>query len=211
MLHCDNQCMIIETVSPQSIREFWFGNSEDDAQVVAAQSKLWWSKNAVVDAAMRQRFEPSVKQAARGHLDDWLSEPQSRLALILLADQFTRNIYRNTARMYALDSLALAWCKYGIDNGAAGQLRPIERVFLYMPLMHSESLKDQQGSVALFEELSLAVPEAQRKPFDGSLDFARRHRDVIARFGRFPHRNALLQRTSTAKETAFLQEPGSSF
>lgn len=203
--------MIIETTSPESIREFWFGISEDDAQVAAAQSKLWWSKNAAVDSAMRQRFEPSVKQAGRGYLDDWLSEPRSRLALILLADQFTRNIYRNTAQMYALDPLALAWCKYGIDNGAVLQLRPIERIFFFMPLMHSESLKDQQRCVALFEELSLAVPEAQRKPFDSSLDFARKHRDIVARFGRFPHRNLLLDRKSTAKEVVFLQEPGSSF
>ncbi len=197
--------------TPDSIRHFWFGDLPGDDQVAAAQSKLWWGKTPAQDQAVRQRFEASLQAASSGALDAWLRAPLGRLALILLADQFTRMAYRDTPQAFALDALARRWSQQGIDLGQQAQLRPVEQVFFYMPLMHSEDLADQAQSVALFEALGQAAPTAQRTPFEGNLRFARQHQAIIARFGRFPHRNLLLGRTSTTQELVFLQEPGSSF
>ena len=131
--------------------------------------------------------------------------------MIILADQFSRNMYRDTPRAFENDALALSWCKGGLESGVDRELRPIERVFLYMPLEHSESVEDQHRSVTMFTELAQSVPAQQRKLFDGYIDYAVRHRDIVQRFGRFPHRNAILGRESTEEEVAFLQQPGSSF
>lgn len=199
------------TETPESIHEFWFGTQSDDAAAAAEKAKLWWAKDAATDALMRQRFEPMLALAASGALDSWTGTPQGRLALILLADQFPRNIYRQTARSFAYDSQALAWCKEGLRLGSDRQLRPIERVFHYLPLEHSESLEDQNLAVSLFAQLMEEVPPEQKTVFAGFHDFAVRHRVIIERFQRFPHRNAILDRPSTAEETAFLQEKGSSF
>lgn len=195
--------------TPDSIHAFWFGTQADDAQVARERSSLWWAKNSAADDEIRQRFAASTEMAARGELDGWAASPRGRLALILLTDQFPRNVYRGTPQSFAYDHFALAWSKRGIALGADAALRPIERVFFYLPLEHSESPADQEQAVALFEQL--AAGAADRATFDGFLDFARRHRDVIARFGRFPHRNAILGRTSSAEELAFLQQKGSSF
>ncbi|QAU33092.1 DUF924 family protein [Janthinobacterium sp. 17J80-10] len=197
--------------TPESILAFWFGTAADDAAVAAAQSKLWWAKDAATDALMHQRFESTLAMAASGALADWGGTPQGRLALILLTDQFSRNMYRDSAAAFAYDALALAWCRQGLDLGIDQRLRPIERVFFYLPLEHSETLDDQALSVALFGRLLQQVPPEQRTVFEGFHDFAERHRVIIARFGRFPHRNAILGRASTVEETAFLQEKGSSF
>jgi uncharacterized protein (DUF924 family) len=172
---------------------------------------MWWSKNADVDEAIRERFEETIKLAASDQLNHWLTEPHGRLALILLTDQFPRNIYRGTAKAFEFDAKALAWSLDGIDSGCDRQLRPIERTFFYLPLEHSESLAYQERSVALFRNLVQDVEDSRRGPFLEYLDFAERHRDVIKRFGRFPHRNAILGRESTLEELAFLKEPGSSF
>jgi uncharacterized protein (DUF924 family) len=188
-----------------SIRAFWFGDG-DDATAAREKSSLWWSKDEAVDRAMRERFEPALQLAAARGMDGWRDTPQGLLALILLTDQFPRNIYRNTPQAFAFDPLALTWCKDGIDRGADRALRPIERVFFYLPLEHSESLHDQYLAVALFDKLREAD-----SMYAGYHDFAIRHRDIIERFGRFPHRNAILGRESTPEELAFLQEKGSSF
>lgn len=200
--------------TPETIGAFWFGagaDDADDAAVAAAQAKLWWAKDAATDALMRQRFESTLALAASGGLASWSGTPQGRLALILLADQFSRNMYRDSAAAFAYDALARAWCKEGLALGVDQRLRPIERVFYYLPLEHSEALDDQDLSVALFARLLQQVPAAQRSAFAGFHDFAERHRAIIQRFGRYPHRNALLGRASTAEEAAFLQEKGSSF
>lgn len=197
--------------TPDSIRHFWFGDLPDDGEVAAAQSKLWWGKNPAQDQAVRQRFEPSLQAAASGELDVWLHEPLGRLALILLADQFTRMAWRDTPKAFGLDTLASRWSQQGVDLGQHVQLRPIEQVFFYMPLMHSETLAEQAHCVSLFDALVKVAPAAHRTLFEGNLDFARRHQAIIDRFGRFPHRNLTLGRTSTAEELAFLQQAGSSF
>jgi uncharacterized protein (DUF924 family) len=129
----------------------------------------------------------------------------------LLTDQFPRNIYRESARAFAFDAKALAWCLGGIISGLHLGLRPIERVFFYFPLEHAESLEYQEQSVGLFRDLLATVPLDQKSVFENFLDFAVCHRDIIARFGRFPHRNKIIGRPSTPEEAAFLEEQGSSF
>ncbi len=202
------------TETPQTIAEFWFGpdaGNAADAAVAERQAALWWRKDPETDNAIRRRFEDVITEAAMGALDAWAQTPSGRLALILLTDQFPRNICRDTKAAFGHDLLALAWCKEGLTRGDDERLRPIERVFFYLPLEHSESPQDQERSVALYRALSAGVPPSQRAVFDGFLDFALRHRDIVERFGRFPHRNRLLGRASSPQELAFLEEPGSSF
>lgn len=197
--------------SIDSILAYWFGEQAEDVAAAQAQAQLWWKKSTQVDADIKNRFGEHVAQAGAGALDDWAQEPRGRLALILLCDQFTRHIYRDTPQAFSLDSRALALTKEGLARKADQALRPIERVFLYLPLEHSESIADQHEAVRLFEQLKAAVPQEAQAAFDGFLDFAIRHRDIIARFGRFPHRNAVLGRASTQEEIEFLKQPGSGF
>jgi uncharacterized protein (DUF924 family) len=193
------------------IHEFWFGSASNDAVVAQQKSSLWWSKKSDNDEEIRRRFGDTVEQTACGELDAWTKSPRSMLALILLTDQFPRCIYRNTPKAFEFDGLAQAWCMDGLKHGMDKSLRPIERIFFYLPLEHAESTDLQERSVQLFTELFQQVPVNQVDLFRGYLTFALRHRNFVARFGRFPHRNAILGRISTPEETAFLQEPGSSF
>ena len=195
----------------ETILDFWFGSNPDDSAGAKEKSALWWSKNASIDDEIRQRFESSVIRSAAGELADWQSNPRGRLALLLLTDQFPRNIYRDSPRAFAHDSKALAWSLDGIERGQDLKLRMIERVFFYLPLEHSESLRHQEKSVKYFRELFSMVGPESKPIFEEYLNFAVRHRDIIARFGRFPHRNRILGRESTTDELAFLTEPGSSF
>jgi len=195
----------------EEILDFWFGSNPDDAAVAKEKAALWWSKNPQIDDEIRQRFANFATKAAAGELSDWQSIPSGRLALILLTDQFPRNIYRDSPRAFAYDAKALALCVNGIDQGLDLKLRPIERVFFYLPLEHAESVEHQQRAVKYFGELVALVRAEQKPTFNEYLDFAVRHHDIIARFGRFPHRNRILGRQSTPEEVAFLAEPGSSF
>ncbi|TFV96564.1 DUF924 domain-containing protein [Oxalobacteraceae bacterium OM1] len=202
------------TETPATIHAFWFGPHVaelDDAAIAHRQTALWWRKNPAVDAAMRTRFAGCIEQAAAGALDGWTATPQGCLALVLLMDQFTRNVHRDTPAAFACDAQARAWVRAALDAREDTLLRPIERVFLYLPFEHAEDMADQGRAVALFTALHDGVPPAQREPFKGFLDYALKHRTVIARFGRFPHRNAILGRTSTEEEIAFLAQPGSRF
>ena len=197
--------------TPDTLHAFWFGTSPQDAEVIASQSALWWQKQPAVDTEIRKRFAPLVERAATGELDSWLGELRGRLALILLTDQFPRNIWREQAAAFAFDVLALRWAKEALALGLDTRARAIERVFLYLPLEHSENLADQQHAVRLFEALAASVSTELRPAFDGFLDYARRHLEIIERFGRFPHRNAALGRETTAAEADFLRQPGSRF
>ena len=197
--------------TPDTLHAFWFGTSPQDAEVIASQSALWWQKQPAVDTEIRKRFAPLVERAATGELDSWLGELRGRLALILLTDQFPRNIWREQAAAFAFDVLALRWAKEALVLGLDTRARPIERVFLYLPLEHSENLADQQHAVRLFDALAASVSSELRPAFDGFLDYARRHLEIIDRFGRFPHRNAALGRETTAAEADFLRQPGSRF
>jgi uncharacterized protein (DUF924 family) len=195
----------------EAILDFWFGANSDDGAMPKERAKLWWSKNKEVDDEIRRRFENHVVMAVSGELNDWLSTPRGRLALIILTDQFPRNIYRDTARAFSCDAQALTWCIEGFERGVDRDLRPIERVFFYLPLEHAESLEHQELSVQCFSELIAIVPAEQINTFEEYLDYAIRHRQIIQRFGRFPHRNKILGRESTPEEVGFLSEPGSSF
>lgn len=198
----------------KSITEFWFGahvESATDAAIAGAQARLWWAKDEAQDALITQRFAQYTELAAAGQLDDWKSTPDGRLALILLCDQFPRNMYRNTPKAFAFDDLALQIASEGLARQEDRHLRLIQRVFYYLPFEHSESLQDQDRAVLLFDALVQEAPPDQQAVFQGFLNFARRHREVIARFGRFPHRNAILGRVSSEAERQFLTQPGSSF
>jgi uncharacterized protein (DUF924 family) len=194
-----------------AVLDFWFGSDPDDAVVARAKGDLWWKSDAATDDVLRARFADLVEQAGRGEMDEWAATPRGLLALILLMDQFPRNIHRNTPSAFLFDPVARAHCRDGMRRGFDARLRPIERVFHYLPLVHAESLRDQDESISLFSGLAREANADTRELFDGYLRYAERHREIISRFGRFPHRNAILGRTPTAEEIAFLQTPGSSF
>jgi uncharacterized protein (DUF924 family) len=197
--------------TPETILDFWFGSTSDDTVAAKERANLWWSKNTATDDEIRRRFEIYVVLAISEQLNDWLSTPSGRLALIILTDQFPRNIYRDTARAFSFDEKALTWCIEGLENKVDRQLRPIERVFFYLPLEHAEYIEHQDLSVKCFSELAADVPAEQKSIFEDYLNYAIRHREIIKRFGRFPHRNKVLGRESTPEELAFLSESGSSF
>jgi uncharacterized protein (DUF924 family) len=194
-----------------SVIEFWFGTAADDAAVARERKNLWWSKDPALDAQIRDRYGALVEAAADSAHAGWAETPRGRLALILLFDQFPRNMHRGTARAFAFDPLAQRLAVDGLESGADQALRPIERVFFYLPLEHAESLDLQERCVELFYRLAAAVPDHLHELFRGYVQYAERHRDIIARFGRFPHRNAALGRASTPEETEFLKQPGSAF
>ena len=193
------------------ILAFWFGDDPDDSATAAAKAELWWGHSPATDEVLQERFGAAASAAAAGVLDHWTGSPRGRLALILLVDQLPRAIHRDTLEAFAQDDTARKTAAQGLESGADRLLRPIERLFFYLPFEHSEDLEDQDRSVELFRELALSVPEEQRPTFAAFVDYAKRHREVIVRFGRFPHRNRILGRESTAEEIAFLEQPGSSF
>ena len=191
--------------------ELWFGDSDDDADTARNRSDLWWGQSAETDEMLSARFGQAAAAAAAGVLDHWTGSPRGRLALILLLDQLPRVVHRGTPGAFAQDGKARRVALKGLASGADRLLRPVERVFFYLPFEHSEDLADQQRSVELFRELAAAVPGALKRTFDFFFDFAVRHQEIIERFGRFPHRNAILGRESTPEEIEFLKEPGSGF
>lgn len=188
-----------------SILEFWFGSAGEAATVAGRQSALWCGKLAEFDQLIARRFVPMIIAAEQGELDGWLDQPDGRLALILLTDQFPRAAFRDSVKAFAFDTLSWRWCVEGLELGAHRALSPIERVFFYFPMLHSEALEDQTCSVSLFHDLAYEVPREDKDLFAGFLQMARRNRETIERFGRFPQRNALLGRACTAEEREFLQ------
>lgn len=176
----------------QPILEFWFEQLEP---------AMWWEKNPQLDETLRQRFADLHRQAAHGELWQWRGTAPGRLAEIILLDQFSRNIYRDRPEAFAQDGMALVLAQEAISAGADLQLPVVQRSFLYMPFMHSESLAIHEQAVELFSTPGM----------EESLDFELRHREIIQRFGRYPHRNAILGRVSTEQERDFLTQPGSSF
>ena len=184
---------------------FWFGPLHNG---VACESKqrLWWEGREEVDRQLDELFGNLVRRAVRGELEAWASSPRGRLALILLLDQFTRNIYRGTADAFGGDSMALDACRQGIRLGHDLALETSERLFFYMPLEHAESLEAQNLHIAQLESLRQSLSGAHRSLMDNAFNFAHQHRDLIVRFGRFPHRNDALGRPSTEEELAHLNQ-----
>jgi len=188
----------------RAVLDFWFLPPDHPAHGQARPE--WFRKDERFDAAIRERFGAEVDAAIGGIPDDGPDE--ALLARILLLDQFTRNIFRGTPRAFAGDAQAHRLAETLVAAGRDKNLSPWQRWFVYLPFEHQESLLDQERSVALFAGLRR---EMQNETFDSAYDYALRHREVIARFGRFPHRNAILGRKSTTEEIEFLQQPGSSF
>lgn len=184
-------------IGPDDVLAWWF-DAGDDPQ------KRWFVRSDAVDAEIRDRFGDVWAKAAGGELDSWADTPRGRLALIVVLDQLSRNLHRDSPVAYRQDARARALAEDAIARGWDAQLAPFERAFLYMPLMHAEDLAAQELSVAKFEALAAEQPADRRAPFESFADYARKHRDVIARFGRFPHRNAELGRDTTDAERAFL-------
>ncbi|WP_429155462.1 DUF924 family protein [Aeromonas media] len=196
----------------QPLLDFWFGDDSGDAPRAARQAPLWWGKSSETDALLAHRFGELAQAAAEGELAHWAEVPVGRLALILLLDQLPRNLHRGTPAAFAQDARARDLCLRGLSLGADKALSPLARVFFYLPLEHAESREQQARSVALFEALAAEQGDGQaRETFEGFADFARRHQVIVQRFGRFPHRNAVLGRTSTPEEAEFLRQPGSGF
>ena len=194
-----------------SVIEFWFGKGQTTAQVNAEKAALWWGKDAATDSLIRQRFAALTQAVAGGEKNAWQQSPRGLLAMIICLDQFPRNLYRDSARAFEYDPQALSLARQCIAEGAADALRPIERVFVFLPFEHSESLEMQNQSLQYYQSLLDAAATDEREMYQNTYDFACRHFEIIERFGRFPHRNHLLGRASTAAEQVFLQQPNSSF
>jgi uncharacterized protein (DUF924 family) len=195
----------------QPLLQWWFGSCESPDDVAADKGKLWFGKRDSQDLEAQTRFGDWVEQALAGGLTDWAQCPEGWLALVLLLDQLPRMIFRDTPKSFAGDLRAQALVAQGIAADFDRQLRPIQRVFIYLVFEHCENLAVQNEAVSRFIELVAQQPEADRTVFADNLDYAERHQKVIAQFGRFPHRNAVLGRESTAEELAFLSGPGSRF
>jgi len=192
-------------MTSQEVLDFWFG--APGSLDAGKPRREWFVKQDAFDALVRARFGTTIEQALAGGLREWDDEgPQGALARILVLDQFTRNAHRDTPTAFAGDALALAAARRLVDSGADRQLPPLQRAFVYMPFEHAEDAYMQERAVELFGVLA-----AEQPGFDEMLDYAHRHRGVIARFGRFPHRNAILGRASTPEEAEFLRQPGSRF
>jgi len=192
----------------EELLRFWFGDDESNP---FANKKLWWAKDSAVDTDTRERFGALITQAREGGLEDWKKTPRGTLAFIILLDQLPRSAFRGTPEAFAADALALDAALRGMSTGADYRLRLIERCFFYLPLMHAEDAARQEQSVQKFGVLAEAAPPEQKAYFEETLDFAKRHRDIIAEFGRFPHRNPALGRPSSPVEIESLKRPGSSF
>lgn len=200
-------------VEAVAILDFWFGSGWRNGAVVddPEREAMWWQGGPDADAYIRSRFGEAHERAAAGGLDEWALTPAGRLALILVLDQFSRQIYRDRPEAYALDGRAQLLCLTGLDRGSDQALGPLQRVFFYMPLEHAEDRSLQLRSVHLFEQLLDEVSPDDRPRFERYLDFARKHREVVEQFGRFPHRNEVLGRESDHHEARFLRLEGRGF
>ncbi|ACB34395.1 protein of unknown function DUF924 [Leptothrix cholodnii SP-6] len=188
----------------QAVLDFWFGPPGDPGHL--QPRRQWFEKDAAFDALIGTRFGPLIESGLAGELMSWADETGSALAEIIVLDQFPRNLFRGTPRAFAGDSLALEAATRLVKRGADRRLSGVQRQFVYLPFEHAESMVAQHCSMALFEQLGRDEPGLA-----GLLDWARRHHDIVARFGRFPHRNPILGRVSTADEIEFLKQPGSGF
>jgi uncharacterized protein (DUF924 family) len=194
-----------------AILEFWFREQELSAPQIDRRMHIWFGEDEVFDHEFKKEFAVDVELASDGKLDHWAHEPRGRLALILLLDQFRRNIFRNTADAFSKDGAALKLCVEGAMEKKDQGLAPIQRAFFYMPLQHAESAKVQAKSVELFTKLAESVSRTYRETFETIAQFAELHRDIIDQFGRFPHRNKLLNRPNTPEEDEYLSSDSPDF
>ncbi|MDH4392948.1 MAG: DUF924 domain-containing protein [Aquabacterium sp.] len=190
-----------------AVLDFWFGPPDDPGH--AQPRAMWFKKDAAFDAQVAQRFGPLIEHALVGGIDGWLTQPVDALpalARVLVLDQFTRNVFRSSAHAFAGDAMALQTALALVASGVDRTLTPVQRQFAYLPFEHAEDLSHQRTSVQLFQQLAADDPASA-----GLVPWAQKHLDIVARFGRFPHRNAALGRPGTDDEAAFLLTPGSGF
>jgi uncharacterized protein (DUF924 family) len=193
------------------VREFWFGKLPLGREALLERMQLWFAGEdspelrQECDVALRSEFAPRVEAALRGELASWADGPRRRLSLIILLDQFPRNLFRGRARAYAGDEQAVGLALSGMQSGADAALDPVERIFFYMPLQHCESIDVQEESVSAYRRLLREAPQLLAESFDETLKSAELHASIIRRFGRFPHRNRVLRRDSTPEEVVYLR------
>ncbi|HEY0419885.1 MAG TPA: DUF924 family protein [Acetobacteraceae bacterium] len=186
-------------MNPQELLDFWFEGQPDRFR------EIWFQRDDAFDAVIRDRFEGTTAAALDGRLDHWAATPEGLLALVIALDQLPRNLHRGTPAAFGGDARALHWARHGVETGMDAALTPVQRNFLYLPFMHAEDLTEQERCVRLFEAMT-GLPQVERP-----IDSARRHHEVIRRFGRFPHRNTALRRASTPEEEAYVATPGTAF
>ena len=190
--------------TPEDVLHFWFGDG-------TVRNEVWFGKYDAFDAEIRTRFGETIEAAQLGALDSWTSTPRGLLALVIVLDQFSRNAYRGTPRAFEQDAKAQRLVRMGLARGDDVHFTPVERGFLYLPFEHAEDLGAQEESVRLYAALHEQAPPNLREMSAEMLRYAVMHRDIIQRFQRFPHRNAILGRESTPEELEFLEQPNSSF
>ena len=192
----------------QAILHYWFDELDALGMCQQAQNKLWFQSRQETDREIEQRFGADVKQALAGDLNHWVDKKDGLIALVILLDQFTRNIYRGTPAAFSGDRQALVLAETAVAGGADRRIATIHRVFLYIPYEHAEDLATQEAGIGCFDRLlENCHPDAGER-VSGFRDYSVAHRDVITRFGRFPHRNAILGRDSTGEELAHLEQHG---
>lgn len=200
-----------DNASPEEVLSFWFGENPNTAEAVGSLVGTWFGGGPAFDDAIRASFGALPDAGLAGELDGWRADPQETVALVLVLDQFPRNLFRGSAQSFRYDARGLEIAKHAIERGWDQEVTPLEALFFYLPFEHSEDLADQQRCLRLVESLVGRVSEGLRPSFEGFVSFAERHLAVVERFGRFPHRNEALGRTSTAEEEAFLSGGGDTF
>lgn len=197
--------------TPSEVLEFWFGDALHSPEAAGARCALWFARDDAFDREVRERFAALPRRAALGAFEAWRDAPESTVALLLVLDQFPRNLHRDDRRAFAFDAQAREVALAALDVGFDGLLHPLEASFLYLPLEHAEDLDLQNLCVERFEALVSRAPDGLQQRFEEFACYARRHRDVIERFGRFPHRNDVLHRDGTPGERAYLASGGDDF
>lgn len=195
----------------EDVLSFWFGTIAEDGSCAPECVKRWWAKDEDFDREVTETFAAAIAAAEAGQLDAWRDTARGCLALVILCDQLTRNSRRGSGSQYDADEKAQGLVRHALEQGFADQLRTMECYFLYMPFMHAESRELQREGIALFDRLAATAEPGAKKSAEGAADYMRRHEEIVARFGRFPHRNEMLGRASTPEEVEFLKQPGSSF
>lgn len=198
--------------TPGDVLNYWFDDVATNPSKLEERNKLWWIKSDDTDRLIASRSVLLLARLASGLGLEWAKRgPAERLAAIVALDQFTRNIFRDTEFAFENDALALQLCKEGLAKGDDKVLAPIKRWFFYLPLMHSEDIDDQDKSVELFEKLIPEADDSLKEQLEGTLEFAIKHRDLIVKYGRYPHRNEALSRPSSEAELEYLSQPGAGF
>ena len=197
--------------SADDVHRFWFGEVDDWLECATRNTERWFQRGQELDAPVREQFSALLQAAGRGEVNNWIDTPRGAMALILTLDQFPRHIHRGSAQAFDLDPKALHLCQLGVERGLDEKLSCVERGFFYLPMEHAEDLQVQEQGVALMHANTRSGPPELREYLENATTYGELHRDIIAQFGRFPHRNEVLGRASTEQEIAYLNGGGQRF